>query len=245
MPKPRRFFWLLIVLLILTGAMIALAQAELSLYREELMVTVHYPGGQQESEVIKSWIKGVKMRTDAGGGDDITIIRPDKNLVYNINKKRKEYTESPLSLYRKAAKLSMAMLGADPTYRWTNRKKKIGQWSCREVVVAEEDNEFGQKMKTTWWVSNDTGLDHTLLKQIMKITLGDDMDDATMRFFEKLTAIRGYPVQTESQVSHRGQIIKKIHTLRKLERREIPDSMFELPEGLTKIVVPVPEGLNP
>ena len=69
------------------------------------------------------------------------------------------------------------------------------------------------------------------------------MDAATERFFEKLTASNGYPIQTESQITHRGQVMKKINTLRKLEKQEIKDSLFDLPEGLTKINVPLPDNL--
>lgn len=217
--------------------------ADLSLYREEVLVNVLYPGGEQSSTVTRSWIKGVKMRTDAESGSDITIIRPDLGLVYNINMKRKIYTESPLSIYRRAAKLAMPMLAADPTYRVTGRKKKINNWNCREVIVAEETDRFGQKMKTIWWVSNDVGLEKKILRHIMAITFGTEVDAMTIRFFEKLTNIDGYPVQTESSMTLRGQVIKKIQTLRKLKKMEIEDKMFELPEGLTKIKVPIPEGM--
>jgi len=219
--------------------------ADLSLYREEELITVVYPGSEQSSTVTRSWIKGVKMRTDAEGGNDVTIIRPDLEMVYNINMQRKIYSETPISIYRRAAKLAMPMLAADPTYRVTGRNKKINNWNCREVIVAEETDQFGQKMKTVWWVSNDVGLEKKILRHIMAITFGTETDAMTMRFFEKMTNIDGYPVQTESSMTLRGQTVKKIQTLRKLEKQTIADKTFELPAGLTKINVPIPEGLQP
>jgi len=216
---------------------------ELSLYQEERVETINYPGGSQGTFTTKSWIKGVKMRTDALEGQDITIIRPDLGVVYNINGARKAYVETPLAIYRKASKQSIAMMaGGDITYRWTGRTKKIGKWSCREVVVSEESNSVGQEMKTIWWVSKDIGLNKQIYRHIMSIALGNEMDAATTKSLEKLTSIDGYPVQQETSIKHHDLTIKQIHTLNKLEQKPIEDSTFDLPSGLTKIAVPVPEG---
>jgi len=248
----RKIIYVVLLLALIAGAVWPLVVqaengllADLSLYREEELITVVYPGGQQSSDITRSWIKGVKMRTDAQNGNDVLIIRPDLELVYNINMQRKIYSEMPISLYRQAAKSAMPMLAADSTYRVTGRNKKISKWSCREVIVAEETDQFGQKMKTIWWVSNDVGLEKKILRHIMAITFGTENDAMTMRFFEKLTNIDGYPVQTETSFTLRGQTVKKIQTLKKLEKQEIDNKLFELPEGLTKLNVPIPDGLQP
>jgi len=217
--------------------------ANLSLYREEEIVTTQYPGEKQTTTVTRSWIKGVKMRTDTGDGVEISLIRPDQDKVYNINLQRKMYAESPLSVYRKAAKLSLAMLGNDPTYQWTGRQKKIGSWNCREGVVADETAPNGERMKTVWWVSQDVGMDKQLLRHIMSLTMGMELDESTLKAFEKLTNIPGYPVQTETSFTRGGFTLKTVQTLKKIERRTIEDKIFELPEGLTKLNVPVPEGM--
>lgn len=248
----RKIIYVVVLLALVAGSIWPLVVqaendllADLSLYREEDLITVVYPGGQQSSDITRSWIKGVKMRTDAQNGNDVILYRPDLELVYNINMQRKIYGEMPISLYRQAAKSAMAMLAADAAYRVTGRSKKINNWNCKEVIVAEDTDQFGNKMRTVWWVSNDVGLEKKILRHIMAITFGTESDAMTMRFFEKLTNIDGYPVQTESSMTLRGQTVKKIQTLRKLEKQEIDDKLFELPEGLTKIKSPIPDGLQP
>jgi hypothetical protein len=224
------------------AASLAWAAGDSSFYREEQIVITQSPGGQQMTTLTKSWIKGVKMRTEASGGD-VTIVRPDLQKVYNINLLRKQYVESPYDMYRKAASLSLAVLGASPEYSWTNRKKKIGRWQCREVVVAEETGTGGERLKTIWWVSDDGDLDKSLFRRVLAIGVGDQPDASSKRFFDKLAGIPGYPVQTESSLTRGAQTIKTVNTLQKLERREVEDSLFDLPAGLTKIVVPTPEGM--
>ncbi|MDP8225666.1 MAG: DUF4412 domain-containing protein [Candidatus Lernaella stagnicola] len=242
----KRALVLSLIVLSVAVAQWAVAQSgtDLSLYREEQVSVSRYPGGMQMQMVTKSWITNQKMRTDAADGADVTIVRADLDKVYSINMKRKVYSEVPIDVYRRTAKLSLAMLSADPTYRWTNRTKTIGKWKCREVIVAEKTGAAGERMQTVWWVSEDSKLDNRLFRRIMAVTVGSEMDAETARFFEKLANIPGYPVQTESSYTREGTTIKSVNKLIKLERREIDESLFELPGGLTKIVVPMPGQLK-
>ncbi len=226
------------------GLAAAQSATDLSLYREETVKTTQYPGGHEMSTVTKAWIKGQKMRTDAVRGNDVTIIRADLGMLYTINMVRKVYSEAPLEVFRRAAKLSLAMMGKDPTYRWTNREKKIGKWKCREVIIAEETSAMGEHFKTVWWVSEDVGLDNRLFKRIMQVAMGKELDERTAQFFAKLTAIPGYPVRTESSYSRGGAMVKTVNTLQVMERRDIDDSIFEIPPGLTKVVIPLPGELK-
>jgi len=215
-----------------------------SIYREEVAVTTYFPGFNQETATIKSWVKDEKMRSETADGTDVTIVRSDLDVIYMINMKRLVYSETPLAVYHRAGRLSMAMLAADLAYQWTGRKKKIGAWMCREVILAEQTGQAGERMKTIWWVTKDTLLDVRLLRHFMSITFGSQSDELSTRFYDKLENIDGYPVQTESEVTRGNQSMRKVQTLRKLERREIPDSMFDLPSGLTRITAPLPPGLG-
>ena len=184
------------------------------------------------------------MRTDAAEGADVTIVRPDLNLVYVINTKRRVYSESPLAVYQQAGRLTMTMLATDPAFQWTGRKKKIAAWSCREVVMAEETGANGDRIKTIWWVTKDPVLTVRLLRHLMTISFGDAIDELATRFYDKLDNVGGFPVQTETEATHGDKSLRRVQTLRKLERREIPDSTFELPPNLTKITVPLPPGFG-
>lgn len=244
MPVCRIISWLVVVVLLVGTLCLAYAESmvipDLSVYREEEMVTTQFPGGRESETTTKSWIKGLKMRTEASGGVDITIVRTDLDVVYNINMQRRLYSESPLSVYQQAARLTMAFLASDPSYQWTGRKKKIGDWNCREVVISEQSGQFGQKMRTIWWVTQDPPLELKILRHVMTLTFGNQDDEMSQLFFEKLNRINSYPVRTESQITHSGQTVKKVQTLTKFKKIEIKDSMFELPSGLTKIKVPLP-----
>ncbi len=214
----------------------------LSIYREETLVTTYYPTSKQETDELKYWVKGGRMRVDVAGRGDVTIVRPELNVVYMINTSRKIYSEASLDLYQRAGRATIAMLGADPTFQWTGRKKKIGAWQCREAVMAQDTGAAGERMKVIWWVTKDNLLNQQLLRQVMSITFGSPSDELANRFFQKLASLDGYPVQTETEIVSGNQGMRKVQTLNKLERRDIADSTFELPPGLTKVVVPVPPG---
>jgi hypothetical protein len=237
---------LLIAVALLAGAGLVMAQTapELSLYREEHVSSTRYPGGQEMTTITRTWIKGDKMRTEADEGNDITIVRPDLGKVFTINTKRRIYSDVPLSTFRRGARLSLALLGHDPTYRFTNRKKKIGKWNSREVVLSEQTLENGDRLKTVWWVSDEVKIDLATFKKIMQITAGPEMDAVATRFFSKLDAIGAYPVRAESTFSNGGSTVKTVNTLRVIEPRTVADDRFELPTGLTKMVIPLPGELQ-
>ncbi len=235
-------------LAIVVVAAAALAKPEiyndLSIYREETVVTSQYPSGQQTTAATRVWVKGPKMRTEVASSGEVTIVRADLDKVYMINAVRRIYSETPLAIYRKAQRVSLAMLGVDPTYTATNRERKIGHWKCREVVVAEQAGAGGDSLKTIWWMSDDPSLEKRLMRHVMSVSMGLDLDETNSRFFEKLAGIPGYPVQTETTMTHGGTTVKTVNTLQKMERREINDSQFELPEGLTKMNMPPPDGMQ-
>jgi hypothetical protein len=112
------------------------------------------------------------------------------------------------------------------------------------VVLADETSASGDRMQTAWWVTQDIGLDRRVFRHVMTLTSGSDLTEAMARFFEKLANIDGFPVQTESSYTRAGVTYKTVNTLVKLEKREIKDEMFELPPGLTKVVVPLPDVLQ-
>jgi len=216
------------------------AGGELSLYREETVTTTKYPGNLEQTMTTRTWIKGDRMRTEAAEGNDVTIVRPDRGIVYTINAERRVYAETPLELYQRAARLSLMMLGADPAYRWTNRQQKIGAWQCREVILAEATSAHGDRLKTGWWVSEETGFGQATFSRIMRVTSGEDLGAEGEKFFQKLANIPGFPVRTESTFTRGGVTVKTVNTLVKLERREIEESRFDLPDGYTKVVIPTP-----
>jgi len=216
----------------------------LSLYREEVIVSTQFPGGQSHTNRTRSWIKGEKMRTEAAEGRDVTIIRGDLNLVYVINLERHVYTETSLTVFRQAARGSLLMLGRDPAYQWTNRKKNIGKWSCREVVVADENFSGGDRLRVIWWMSEAPELEKKWQRHIMRLTAGAPTEEAVRQSFEKLLGITGFPVRTETTATRQGAMLQSVQTLEKIERRDMDDALFELPAGLTKILVPVPDSLS-
>ncbi len=245
MVKHLHLILALAALAVVAAAAVSLATTEvyndISIYREEAVSISELPAGQQKTTTTRAWIKGQKMRNEAGGGE-VTILRPDLDKVWNINLLHKTYLELPMSEYRRAARMSLAMLGVDPTYSWTGREKKIGAWKCREAIISDETNPGGDRLKTIWWVSEDAGLDKRLMRHVMSIGAGSDMDPATARFFEKMAGIPGYPVQTETSFTHGATTLKTVNTLQKMERRDIKDSQFELPEGFTRMMMQSPYG---
>lgn len=246
----RFLSWLLFVLMLGFGRPATTTADEsldlsFSFYREEVIVATHFPSGQTNTNRTKTWIKGEKMRTEAAGGKDITVIRGDLNLVYIINLERHVYSETSLTMFRQAARGSLLLLGRDPAYQWTNRKKNIGKWSCREVIVADDNYSGGERMLVVWWVSEADEFEKKCQRQVMRLTAGEPDDEAVRQAYDKLLGISGYPIRTETTATRQGVTLQSVQTLEKLERREIDDSLFDLPEGLTKIVMPVPESLSP
>ena len=218
----------------------------------------------RDKEVTKFFYmpKMLKMVDDDG---QTTIIRLDKETIYTVDPEKKTYSsmtfdEMKTMMGRAKFKLDDAMqkrlekltpeqrkmveekMGAfknesassEVTYQVTptGETKSISGFSCAKYIVKKNGKDF-----QTVWATNQVGGFDNLKK---------DMTDLTDRLSSAMGAkrnlslwfkdVQGFPVQTESYGS--------VSVARKIERKSIPSSEFEVPTGYTKEKNKMEESLN-
>jgi len=227
----------------------SMAFAQDSYYIEE-RVQSNSPQHPPIDGIMKSYIKGDLLRREAPDGVEVNIFRPDRQLVWLINTTRKSYAEIPFEVFRQNAELElMSMMPPGPDgqphvpdtlYDPTGKTRKIGKWSCKEYKRKNEPKMQGVTSTTTLCVSKETGLPKELTLRIFSITLGKELKPPIQKLLDKITELDGYPVQTTTSITAPQIQSNTTQTLIKVEKRAIPDDIFELPAGYTKINMPTP-----
>jgi hypothetical protein len=206
------------------------------------------PAGQGPIHgLVKTWIKGEKMRKNNLGRDTV-IFRPDKGVAWMIHEPSKTYAEIPIAQLRALTEQSLSIYspskdstsGAPASwFKKTGRTKKIGKWNCFEIeVLSRQVVAPGIVSKTTQWISRDTGLDAKTTERIFRITLGGQIPAESQKLLESLKSLDGYTVENSTTTEGQGQNINSTLTLKKVEKKTIDDSMFEIPFGFTKMTPP-------
>src|SRR5437867_9336574 len=75
----------LVICLMLAGVAVANGQG--------LYVESKVTGGQDGDEIITTYMMPKKMKAVSSGGEDIEVIRLDREVMYSINTKEKTYSE--------------------------------------------------------------------------------------------------------------------------------------------------------
>ncbi|MCK4299443.1 MAG: DUF4412 domain-containing protein [Planctomycetes bacterium] len=167
------------------------------------------------------YISGAKMRIEsvAMGMKSVGIQRLDLGKTYNLIPAQKLYMEMPIP------KPPAQPAGQEPavTVSKTQETKKIGKYTCTrcDVTVGGETLKF--------WITEDVDLGGELT-DYWKAT----SQDQPPKMAQEMSKVKGFPIRMEMP-SPQGPIVGTVTTVKK---QDIPDSMFEVPEGYQKMSMP-------
>ena len=213
-------------------------------------------GGKRQLRTQKLLIKGDKMKlVDEEAGIE-AIVRLDKRLIWEINKKEKKYVETHFSYFeqlreeREQNRLN-TIKGLNERCPPLQRKDiaaKLGYLVDEDGKVKEEITAKLLKPEETKKVAG-YECRHYILKEDMRVVLdvwtteGIEVPDSVIRFYresgmlnkeveEKLDEIKGFPLMLEFHLDLGTVEVAVSATVEKVEEKKIDDKEFELPEGL-------------
>jgi len=197
----------------------------------------------REEKTIKSSMEGRRIKSTS-----INLLLKKGLLTYDIDHDKKQYTKFLISYETFSSLLSQDGLFKglvvcnnnrsckinENFYRLTGRKKKIGRWSAREVILLENGE------KSVMWVVKDKELENAVLmhfkfylRAIKRGSKGNmsatKVYDKAFKLFERFVRKYGAPVQTVSEDRTEG--ILTIETIKDVKKIDVPDSMLKPPKG--------------
>ena len=231
--KISGFLWVALFIPLLSQQVIS----QDSFYLEEIFTIEQSDANKVDTAFIKTWVSGDKFRREQGEPAEIMIGRLDKEVIWQVNPVDSSYTEIDLETMRSLALFGLYMMGLqidedgniivpDDLYEKTGKSKKIGEWDAEEVSLNSKYAKEGLMSNVSLWISQDIRLPADLYAGLMRRLLGNPTGEVE-KLFELWTKLDGYPVLVETSTMG----ITNRNLLYKIEQREIPDSLFELPAG--------------
>ena len=183
--------------------------------------------------------------------DTAIIVRLDKNVVYYVNNKKKQYSEISLDAINKAFDTSasaknqpssqqempammagmMKMMKMEATVTPTTQQKKIGNWNCTEYTVAQTI--MMSTSNSEIWATTDVKIDPEFYAKFLSAPM------FKMQGSEKIIAemkkIKGVPVQITSTASVMKTEIKSSEELLDVSETTAAADLFEIPKGFKKV----------
>jgi hypothetical protein len=147
--------WILIIVLLFASTVFADVTRKHTVQSQvmgssEGTSTDYYTADKQTTESVTKWTSGL-MKTMSGGKpiETINIVRLDKQVVWSVNPKEKEYTEMTFQEFRDMLKKGIAQTEkeepadtvSEDMYEWTVTRldpapaKVINGWNCKNLSV--------------------------------------------------------------------------------------------------------------
>ena len=169
---------------------------------------------------VVCYISGPKLRVESTvqGTETITIQRFDTGMTYSLMPAQKMCMEMriPEPSPQKEAQTKVTVTKTDQT-------KKVGKYNCTRYDVTVNDQ------TVTYWMTQD-------------VDLGKELDDLwqgvargqSAKLAQEMAKLKGFPMMTE-MVTPQGTMTMTVTTV---EKKDIPDSMFEVPADYEKMSMP-------
>lgn len=213
-------------------------------------------GGKRQTRTQKLLIRGDKMKlVDEDAGIE-AIVRLDKKLIWEIDRRKRRYVETHFSYFeqlreeREKNRLN-TIRGLNERCPPLQRKDiaaKLGYLIGENGKVKEEITAELLKPNETKEISG-YKCRHYILKEDLRVVLDvwttDEIEvpDSVIRFYResgmlseeverKLNEVKGFPVKLELHLDLGTVEVAVTAMAKKIEEKEIDDKEFELPEGL-------------
>lgn len=217
--------------------------------------TIIQQAGVEDLE--KTYVTADKMKTVQSDGE-ITIVRLDKGLMWNINGSRKTYMEMSFEEMKAATQKAMnamedTIANIPPEQRKqmeqfmpqfimpkkpelkikrTGKEKDISGYKC-EFIIATMDTS-----RTEMWVTKQIEYDKDAKKffESMSSVFSDIVpfyNEASV--YQSLIKLELFPIETKTITTMGYKRQSPVSTVSEVDYKKINDSEFELPGGLKKV----------
>lgn len=222
-------------------------ESERAFYIEEKVESVAPAGQRAPSGIVKTWVRGQKMRTESSSGE-IIIYRADLRAAWMLHTPSKTYVEVASAQLAQMGLQSLSLYGSfqdgrfvmpDPLFQPTGRTRTVGAWSCDEYEVTAKPT-LGPHVatKTTQCLSAKFPLGVEDLVHVFRLSAGGESVAAIEEFLGRVKALPGYPIEQKTVTTASLQTLSTTKSVIKVEKTRPNAAMFELPEGYTKINPP-------
>lgn len=215
--------------------LLALSPALADLYFESEQNSQNIPGQQSGTSIIKQYVSHDGTTTDMG--DRITIFDFKEKMMYDLDKKAKTYTKSPIDKMgmpaegaggadaeqAKMMQQMMKTMAGSIKVTPTGIVETIGDYKCRKYVVNM------MMAQSDYWATKEfKGYDE--MKEIgekaAKIFEANPMMKQ-MNIMGLMKELDGFPIKTATQVM--GGSITTI--VKKIEQKKLDKDLFKVPAG--------------
>lgn len=204
------------------AAVVLSAEVHAGLYFEQEVKTPAQPGMPATVSKQVCYLSGPKMRieTTTMGMTSIVIQRHDLGKTYNLMPQNKIYMEMQIP---KPPTGPSAPPPPKVTVTKTEETKKVGKYLCTryDVTIGSEVYRF--------WMTEEVDVNSELTDYWRGIMRSDSPQVA-----REMAKIKGFPMVIEMSVG--GKVATA--TVTKVEKRDIPDSLFEVPADYRPMPMP-------
>jgi hypothetical protein len=232
-----------IVLSILSiGFPMLLRGQEAGIIITEMVKTPPMFGYPAKTRRVKTWIRGDRLRRDEGERSRTIFVLPDSENAWLINHRDSTVTQILPETLQGLSLLGIGMFGiasdsisGKPVippriFRQTGRSQTVNSWRAEEFLVQPNGSQVSASAApapgASLWISGEAGLDIGVYLDVLKRMMGPFYEDYAP-LMGQFRELKGYPVLVQGSLM--GMEISQ--TLVAVERTEIPDSAFELPNG--------------
>ncbi len=220
----------------------------------EMLTTTEGMMGMGGETLVRNFIKGAWIRTETitrnpllGEVTNISIVRMDKNVVWILDKDKKEYSEIPLGAGEDIEPVDSAGIIPEISIQRCGEKKTILKSECEKYIISmkAQSKEGAIILTQTLWVTKDlpgyeeiTELGRRL--GILARNMGQNQllgidRESLRRLQEKISAIEGFPLTTELDFiipqEEESLSFKTRSEVTKIDTVPISDKVFEIPPG--------------
>jgi hypothetical protein len=201
--------------------------------------------------ITTTWLSGNAARID-NGSDTTILVHLDKNMVYFLDNKHKNYSEISLDAITKSTQAAagqsgasgeeqagmaammqgmMGMMKITATVTPTAEKKKIGSWNCDKYALTQTMG-MGGTTTSELWASQEIKVDPEFYAKFSNFAFVKFTGYAEA--LQEYKKIKGVPVLIASSSEVMNTAIKSTQELQEAKEASAPAGSFEIPKGYKK-----------
>ena len=218
------------------------ASTQADLFWESEQVTKGIPGQPDRTRIVKNYISSNASRTDMG--DQVMIMDYGNMIMYSLNPGKKTYSKIDMRKIglppgagmdaqqaAQAQEMIKKMFG-DIKVVPTNETKSIAGYTCKRYNV-----DF-MMVKTEYWTSQDVE-GYEELKAVskkMRTAFAENPVFKNTNIMGMMDSLDGFPVQIINHMMGGTSTT----TLKKVEQKDLPKTLFQVPEDYRLVQAPRP-----
>jgi hypothetical protein len=206
-------------------------------YEQEITIPGRTTMPEGFAKVVYVYISGAKMRDEPQGQGvrGPTIVRYDESRMYYLVTNNRTYMEIPIQKRTPDEEAQIKV-----TVTKTNETKKIGNYNCTRYEVTTKGLEGlpPEGMTTQCWMTTDVDVADEYAKFADAVNRSESSKVAA-----EMAKVKGFPMQVVITTPDGKEYMTT--TVTTVRKQDIPDSMFEVPAGYTKVEAPTPGATPP